>query len=75
MIEEGMNVEQFSGKLYHAYCLSLGGRLSDGTPLPSWEELKKQINKQAVVKAWIDVGIDACHRLEVALPVRYNKGV
>jgi len=52
-IKEG--IEHLAGRLYEAYCRSVGGQAFNGDPLPTWAAFRADGTKKKQSDAWVAV--------------------
>ena len=57
------NIEELAGKLYTAYCASVGGKAFNGDALPSWDAFRADPAKTKQSQAWVDVAAEAVYEL------------
>lgn len=45
--------EELAGRMYTAYCKSVGGRAFNGDPLPNWTEFRSDNTKRVQSEGWV----------------------
>ena len=53
------DIEQLAGKLYEAYCSSVGNEAHGGQTLPAWPTFRADPDKRIQSNAWVNVAVMA----------------
>lgn len=61
-MEEALN-RRLAGELWKSYAAAVGGKAFNGDPLPTWNDLLADTNKEKIVSAWLAVADKAIERL------------